>query len=44
LSGTGSSFVAIVDESSIDSVKDAWDSYDGRVIETTVDNRGTRII
>ena len=44
LSGTGSSFVAIVDESSIDGVKEAWASYDGRVIETTVDNRGTRII
>ena len=44
LSGTGSSFVAIVDESSIDGVKDAWASYDGRVIETNVDNRGTRII
>ena len=44
LSGTGSSFVAIVDESSIDGVKEAWASYDGRVIETSVDNRGTRII
>ena len=44
LSGTGSSFVAIVDESSIDDVKDAWASYEGRVIQTTVDNRGTRII
>ena len=44
LSGTGSSFVAIVDESSIDDVKDAWASYDGKVIETEVDNRGTRFI
>ena len=44
LSGTGSSFVAIVDDSSVDDVKDAWDSYDGRVIETNVDNRGTRFI
>ena len=44
LSGTGSSFVAIVDESSIDDVKDAWAAYEGRVIQTTVDNRGTRII
>ena len=44
LSGTGSSFVAIVDESSIDGVKEAWESYDGRVIETKVDNEGTRII
>ena len=44
LSGTGSSFVAIVDDSSVDDVKDAWDSYDGRVIETNVDNRGTMFI
>jgi shikimate kinase len=44
LSGTGSSFVAIVEESSIDGVKDAWDSYEGSVIETKVDNLGTRFI
>lgn len=44
LSGTGSSFVAIVDDSSVDSVKEAWNSYEGRVIETEVDNRGTRFI
>ena len=44
LSGTGSSFVAIVDETSIDDVKDAWASYDGRIIETKVDNAGTRFI
>ena len=44
LSGTGSSFVAIVDDSSVDSVKEAWNSYEGRVIETEVDNRGSRFI
>ncbi len=44
LSGTGSSFVAIVDENSIDGVKEAWDAYDGRVIETKVDNFGTKFI
>ncbi|MBQ6138199.1 MAG: shikimate kinase, partial [Methanobrevibacter sp.] len=44
LSGTGSSFVAIVDESSIDGVKEAWASYEGKVLETEVDNRGTRFI
>lgn len=44
LSGTGSSFVAIVDNASIDGVKEAWASYDGRVIETKVDNEGTRFI
>ena len=44
LSGTGSSFVAVVDDSSIDGVKEAWDSYEGKVIETKVDNFGTRFI
>ena len=44
LSGTGSSFVAIVDDSSIDGVKEAWASYEGNVIETEVDNRGTKLI
>lgn len=44
LSGTGSSFVAIVDDSSIDNVKEAWNSYDGKIIETRVDNEGTRFI
>lgn len=44
LSGTGSAFVAIVDAGSIDGVKDAWASYDGKVIETKVDNEGTRFI
>ncbi|AMK15701.1 shikimate kinase [Methanobrevibacter olleyae] len=44
LSGTGSSFVAIVDDSSIDNVKEAWNSYDGKIIETIVDNEGTRFI
>ena len=40
LSGTGSSFVAVVSEDSIDDVKDAWGKYEGRVIETNVDNEG----
>lgn len=40
LSGTGSSFVAVVDEDSIGDVKDAWDKYEGTVIETKVDNVG----
>ena len=44
LSGTGSSFVAIVDDASIDGVKEAWDAFDGKVIETKVDNLGTRFI
>ena len=40
LSGTGSSFVAIVDDDSIDEVKQSWDKYEGNVIETQVDNEG----
>ena len=44
LSGTGSSFVAIVDESSIDDVRDAWDKYEGRVIPTHVDNDGCKLL
>ena len=40
LSGTGSSFVAVVPENSIDDVKDSWSKYDGRIIETNVDNVG----
>ena len=40
LSGTGSSFVAVVNEDSIDNVKEAWDKYEGRVIKTKVDNVG----
>lgn len=44
LSGTGSSFVAIVGESSIDDVKQAWDKYEGRVIQTKVDNDGCKLL
>ena len=40
LSGTGSSFVAVVGEESIDDVKEIWSKYEGRVIETKVDNEG----
>jgi shikimate kinase len=45
LSGTGSAYVAIVDDES-NNVKDIWDSYtdSGRIIETGVDNLGTSII
>lgn len=44
LSGTGSSFVAIVDDDKIDDVKQAWINYDGEVIETHVDNEGCRVL
>ena len=40
LSGTGSSFVAVCDDNSIDDIKDVWSSLEGRVIETAVDNEG----
>ena len=40
LSGTGSSFVAVVSEDSIDEVKESWSKYEGKVIETNVDNKG----
>ena len=40
LSGTGSSFIAVVSEDSIDDVKENWSKYDGNVIETKVDNEG----
>lgn len=44
LSGTGPSFVAVVDEESCHKVKEAWYSYPGDIIETQVDNKGTRVI
>lgn len=40
LSGTGSSFVAVVEEENIEDVKESWMKYEGRVIETQVDNKG----
>ena len=44
LSGTGSAFFAIVDESSTDNVQNVWDKYEGRVIETVIDNDGCCLI
>ncbi|MBZ9571154.1 shikimate kinase [Methanobrevibacter sp. TMH8] len=46
LSGTGSAYVSIVNEESEDKVKDIWNSYtdSGRIIETEVDNLGTKVI
>lgn len=40
LSGTGSAFIAVVGEDSIDDVKESWSKYDGNVLQTTVDNKG----
>ena len=44
LSGTGSSFVAIFNEESVDDVRQAWDKYEGNVIETNVDNKGCTLL
>ena len=44
LSGTGSSFVAVVDDGSIDGVPEAWSKYEGKVIKTEVDNKGCIIL
>jgi shikimate kinase len=44
LSGTGSSFVAVVSPDSIDDVKESWSKYEGRVMETMVDNIGCVLI
>ena len=44
LSGTGSSFIAVVNEESIDDVKEIWSNYEGSVIETQVDNIGCSLI
>jgi shikimate kinase len=44
LSGTGSSFVAVASEDTIDDIKYSWSKYEGKVIETKVDNKGCRIL
>ncbi|WP_296879236.1 shikimate kinase [uncultured Methanobrevibacter sp.] len=40
LSGTGSSFVAVVSNETIDDVAQSWGRYEGEVFKTNVDNRG----
>ncbi|MDP1551984.1 MAG: shikimate kinase [Methanobacteriaceae archaeon] len=44
LSGTGPSFVTVVNDEYQDEVFDALNTYPGRVIATEVDNMGTRVI
>ena len=44
LSGTGSSFVALCEYEAIDDIKETWSKYEGRVIETKVDNIGCQFI
>jgi shikimate kinase len=43
LSGTGSAFVAISDNQYKDDIFDVWSSYPGKVLETQVDNIGTKL-
>ena len=44
LSGTGSSFIAICDENTIEDIKDVWENREGRVIKTSVDNVGCEFL
>ncbi len=44
LSGTGPSFVAIVQNKYLDDVKEVWSSLPGQVISTGVDNVGTKVV
>jgi shikimate kinase len=44
LSGTGPSFVAVVDDNSKERVQEIWSTYPGRVITTEVDNEGTKVV
>jgi shikimate kinase len=44
LSGTGPSFVAVVNDECQDRVHEALNNYPGRVIATQVDNNGTRVV
>jgi shikimate kinase len=44
LSGTGPSFVAVVDDNCKERVQEIWSTYPGRVIATEVDNEGTKVV
>ena len=44
LSGTGSSFVAVVSDESVDDVKESWSKYEGNVLQTKTDNKGCIIL
>jgi shikimate kinase len=43
LSGTGPAYIALVDRSSLRSVKQAWEPLEGSIIETETSNRGAQI-
>ncbi len=44
LSGTGSAFVAVCPPDKIDDVKQVWQNYDGKIIDTKVNNNGCEFI
>jgi len=44
LSGTGPSFVALASDDSASDIIDAWENLEGKVIVTSVDNEGTRVL
>jgi shikimate kinase len=43
LSGTGPAYIALVDRSSLRTVKKAWEPLEGSIIETETSNRGAQI-
>jgi shikimate kinase len=43
LSGTGPAYIALVDHSSLRTVKQAWEPLEGSIIETETSNRGAQI-
>ena len=43
LSGTGPAYIALVDRSSLRTVKQAWEPLEGSIIETETSNRGAQI-
>ncbi len=43
LSGTGPAYIALVDRSSLRTVKQAWEPLEGFIIETETSNRGAQI-
>jgi shikimate kinase len=40
LSGTGPSYIALVDRASAQSVKNEWQQFEGLIIETQASNQG----
>jgi shikimate kinase len=44
LSGTGSSYVAVVEGEGVDGVVDVWSGLEGGVVRTKIDNRGGYIV